>query len=375
MPSLLSPLKPGSRRFQHTGEFPIISVLVLAGIVAALPLLASHPGFVEKAYTQYLYAHLTKILTGITGKFSFSISEMALYASMLGLLLLIAGGIWRRNWKQPLTLAVRWAAVAVTWFYLAWGCNYFRLPLEEQLHLQHRDALIDSLALRDNLLWTMAGANDGRREISAWELKRLDENIEGSYRAVCDTLNLPLMNGERRPKFLLFPGLFNHTLTSGMFGPFFHEVHLNSGLLPLELPFVLAHEKAHQMGFAREAEANFLAALVCWASADSAVQYSGHFSVLGHFWARTASFSDHDSLLKKIRPEVRADFAAVRRRYQQYEGAVSEISHKSYDAYLRANRVAGGMQNYNDVVDLIMRWRQQLLTKNHSAVANFVRYE
>ena len=165
------------------------------------------------------------------------------------------------------------------------------------------------------------------------------------------------MPGKRPPKLLLFRGLFDYTLTSGMFGPFFHEVHLNAELLPVELPFVLAHEKAHQMGFAREAEADFLAALACWMSADSAVQYSGYFSVLGHFWPRAAGFADHDSLRERIRPEVRADFAAVRQRYQKYQGAIADISHKSYDAYLRANRVEGGMQNYHDVVDLIVRWR------------------
>ncbi|MGH7494270.1 MAG: DUF3810 domain-containing protein [bacterium] len=360
-------------RYLRAKEFPLISVLVLAGLGVALPLLSAHPRLVENAYTHFLYANLTKGMTAFAGAFTFSVSEIALYASILGLLLLLAAAIVQKKWRHMLALATRSMALAATWFYLGWGCNYFRLPLAEQLQLQSGSASSDSSALRDDLLWSLTAANAVWREIPAWDLVRLDEEIERSYRLVCDTLGIALMPGERRPKFLLFPGLFNYTLTSGMFGPFFHEVHLNSGLLPVEIPFVLAHEKAHQMGFAREAEANFLAALVCWMSPDSAVQYSGHFSILGHFWIRAALMNGSETLLEELRPEVRADFTAVRQRLQRYQGAVSEISHRSYDAYLRANRVAGGMQNYNDVVDLIMRWRRQLLTKNHSAGENVVR--
>jgi hypothetical protein len=343
-------------------------------MAAALPLLSRHPRFVEKFYAQYFYPHLTKKLTALAGGFAFSISEIALYASILGLLWLLSAGILQRKWKRMLVQATRWLALAVTWFYLGWGCNYYRLPLEEQLQLQSGGASADSSALRENFLWSLEAANAFWREIPAWDLTQLNEEIEMGYGSVCDTLQIALMPGERRPKFLLFPGLFDYTLTSGMFGPFFHEVHLNAGLLPVELPFVLAHEKAHQMGFAREAEANFLAALVCWMSADSAVQYSGYFALLGHFWTRAAQWNEAEALQMRLRPEVRADFAAVRQRWQIYQGPVSELSHKSYDVYLRANRVEGGVQNYNDVVDLIVRWRQQQITKNHSAGEDPVRY-
>ncbi len=346
--------------FWRAKKIPIFSLLLLSAVLSALPVLSRHPDFVEKTYTHSFYAGLTKRLTALTARFDFSISEIALYTSVAGFLLLLAAGMWRRDWKWTLAGALRAAAVAVAWFYLAWGCNYFRLPLEQQLHLPGANASADSSALHQAALWSVAATNAAWREMPAWDLKKLDEEIESSYRTVCDTLQIALMPGKRPPKFLLFPGLFNHTLTSGMFGPFFHEVHLNSELLPVELPFVLAHEKAHQMGFAREAEANFLAALTCWMSADAAVQYSGHFSVLGHFWIRAAGFEGRDSLRQTIRPEVRADFAAVRQHYQKYHGAVSEISNKGYDVYLRANRVEGGVKNYNDVVDLIMRWRAQL---------------
>lgn len=340
-------------------KIPWISALVLLFTAMMLMWLAGRPAITEKIYTRSFYTVLTPLVTSFSSLFAFSISEIFLYANVLGFCLLLALGLYRKKWRWALTGVLRWAAFAIVWFYLGWGCNYFRLPLAEQLRLPKQSAVMDSLALRRNLLWSISQTNRAWRPVPPGDIKQLDEEIERQYQAVCDTLRLPLMPGKRPPKFLLFPGLFHYTLTSGMFGPFFHEIHLNNELLPVELPFVLAHEKAHQMGFAREAEANFLAALVCWSSADSAVQYSAHFSILGHFAARAYFFSDQEALRQGIRPQVREDFARVRRRYQKYEGPVSEISHKSYDAYLRANRVEGGAQNYNDVVDLIIRWRER----------------
>ncbi len=345
------------KRLFHAKEWPLLPLFLLALVILFLFWISLQPDFIEEKYTHFFYVFITRGLTGLTGRFAFSLSEIALYVSILGVILLLGFAVWRQEWQLSLAAALWWAAVTVIWFYLVWGCNYFRLPLVKQLQLDAENLTPDSLALRENLLWSITMTNAAWREIPAWDLKSLNEEIEKSYRPVCATLQIALMPGQRRPKFLLFPGWFNYTLTSGMFGPFFHEIHLNSELLPVELPFVLAHEKAHQMGFAREAEANFLAALACWMSADSAVQYSGSFAVLGHFWSQAAGFSDRDTLRESIRPEVLADFAAVRQRYQKYRGAVSDFSHKSYDVYLRVNRVEGGTKNYNEVTDLIMRWR------------------
>jgi hypothetical protein len=154
------------------------------------------------------------------------------------------------------------------------------------------------------------------------------------------------------------PGLLDYTLTSGIFGPFFHEVHLNSHLLPVEMPFVLAHEKAHGRGYARESEASFIALLVCLRSSDQAVRYSAYFSLLGRFMSRYRYFSDADSLEQMIRPEIMADFAAVWSRIEKYTGPLAEFAQKGYDVYLRANQVEGGVKNYSDVVALVIAWRK-----------------
>jgi hypothetical protein len=338
-------------------NFPTWSLACLLGVPTLAALLGRFPHFVERVYTHGLYAALTRGFTSFTKLFSFSVSELALYLFVLAVLALAFEAIRRREWRKNFARLVRLFALGVAWFYLSWGLNYSRLPIDEQLHLPETPA--DSLALRANVLWSLQNTNALWRPMPDWNMKTLDQKIESSYRRVFEKLPLTLMPGSRRPKFLLVPGLFNYTQTSGMFGPFFHEVHLNAELLPVELPFVLAHEKAHQMGFARESEASFLAALACFASADSAINYSAHFALAGKFARLAVQMSDGDSLVKSLRPEVKADFKAVRARYQKYAGAISEFSSATYDAYLKANQIKTGVANYGEVAELVMRWRRK----------------
>ncbi len=343
--------------FRFPKTFPLWSLACLLGVPMFAALLGRYPNFVERVYTQGLYPKLTRGFTSFTGLFPFSISELVLYLFAVGVLALVFDTIRRREWKRNLVGLVRMLALGVTWFYVSWGLNYSRQPIDAQLHLPETPA--DSLTLRANVLWSLQNTNALWRPAPEWNMPALDREIESCYRRVYERLPIKLMPGLRRPKFLLAPALFNYTQTSGMFGPFFHEVHLNSELLTLELPFVLAHEKAHQMGFARESEANFLAVLVCLVSADSAINYSGHFALVGKFARLATQFSDGEALVKTLRPEVKADFKAVRARYQKYAGPISEFSSATYDAYLKANQIKVGVENYGEVVELLMRWRRK----------------
>ena len=67
---------------------------------------------------------------------------------------------------------------------------------------------------------------------------------------------------------------------SGFYMPFTGEPNFNDAQPDFDLPYVIAHEKAHQRGFAREDEANFIAFLVCVNSTDPYLRYSGYLNAL-----------------------------------------------------------------------------------------------
>ena len=65
------------------------------------------------------------------------------------------------------------------------------------------------------------------------------------------------------PKRSLLGLYFRWAAIDGMTDPFFLEMIVNPDVLPVERPFVVAHEWAHLAGYAEESEANFVAWLTC----------------------------------------------------------------------------------------------------------------
>jgi len=333
-----------------------LAILSLPFLLFSLATLSRFPQLVEWIYVRRLYALVAKTLSPLSAAIPFSLSEISLYLGILGAALWGFRGIWRRRFARTALELFAGAALLALWFYLAWGFNYLRPKIEQQLRLAAIEP--DSLALRENFLWCIEQTNAAWQPVAPWSLQHLDREIERGYAEVFAELNLPQIAGNWPPKFLLMPQLLDYTLASGIFGPLFHEVHLNSHLLPVEMPFVLAHEKAHGRGFARESEASFIALLVCLRSKNTGIRYAAYFSLLGRFRARYRQYADYDSLQQRVRPEIDADFEMVWRRMEKYLGPLAEFAQKSYDFYLRANQVEGGMENYSDVIDLVMGWRE-----------------
>jgi hypothetical protein len=332
-------------------------LLVIAATVLlfAQPFLAKFPSVIESLYARGFYYLLAAVVSPLTALVPLSLSELLIYFIVVGGIYWIVRGIARKKFWRSLGELTIAGSIVVLWFYIFWGMNYFRQPLDVSLQLPEAEP--DSAAFRRYLEWSIAEANTGWTPIPEWSMASLDSEIEAGYQRLFSALEMKLTPGNRRSKTALVPAILDYTLTSGVFGPFFHEVHLSKRLLPVELPFILAHEKAHQLGFAREGECNFLAALVCLNSPDPRVRYSGQFGVVGR--ARFHAFEGYDSLAATLRPEVLADFAAVRDRVEQYYGPIARWTQKWYDLYLRANQVEGGVENYDEIGDLMIRWRQK----------------
>jgi len=333
------------------------SILGITLLFSLLALFSRSPQLVEKFYTRYFFAGVAKLLSGLTGVLPFSLSEVSLYAAIVFAGFWTIRGVRRRRFGRTALELLAGVIVVVAWFYFSWGFNYLRPQISQQLQFAANEP--DSVALRENFMWCIEKANASWQPMAPINLQALDQEIERRYSEVFAELELPKISGNWPPKFLLVPQLLDYTLTSGIFGPFFHEVHLNSHLLPVEMPFVLAHEKAHGRGFARESEASFIALLVCLRSDDPAIQYSAYFSVLSRFRSRYRQYADYNSLKQLIRPEIVADVEAVWSRIEKYMGPLAEFAQNSYDFYLRANQVEGGTENYSDVVELVIGWRER----------------
>ena len=103
---------------------------------------------------------------------------------------------------------------------------------------------------------------------------------------------------------MIFSMLYGEMGLSGYFGPFFNEIHVNGYLLPMDYPFLLGHEKAHQFGITSEAEANLIAYVICVTSEDQRLRYSGCQSLLLYFLRDAHHLKEYKDYLNKINQPV-----------------------------------------------------------------------
>lgn len=320
--------------------------------------LAQHPHFVETYYSNGVYPYITLIVAGLSSQFKISITELSIWVVLLILIPLYIKRIRHRKIKPGRILLniLSGLSILIVWFYLSWGINYLRLPLQNKLSLENLTLEVD--AFDSTFVDVIRNTNRLNLQYAIQNFDDVNEAVEASYVNVLQELKLKKVPGPKGLKTLFNNWVLNKALTSGFFSPFFHEVHFNSDMHLIEVPFVLAHEKAHQMGYTSEAEANFLAYLVCIHSDDLLVQYSGYFNILGYF-TQSANFNKEKmkTYTDLIDEGVKLDFAAVRERWRRHRGFISQISNKGYDLYLKANRVPEGRKSYSRVVALIIKFR------------------
>ncbi len=332
------------------------TLLAATGMLAGVWTVSSQPQWVEAYYCRGVYPGITRILSTVFGALPFSFTEIAIYLLVLGFLatavMMFSGRLnfllWLEGW---LTLL----AVLAAWFYLAWGLNYFRSPIAERYRL--RLAARDRTLFQRGVRFLIHEANATRPDSLRLQKEKICAEIEAGFRRMALRFSWRLPAGNRRPKQFLFNFWLNRTLTSGFFSPIFHEVHLNAELLPAEYPFALAHEKAHQMGFARESEASIAAFVACMQTGDSLVRYSAYLAALRYARLRARRWLPNpEDLFAELRPEVRQDEKRIRRHWRRYISGISRFSRKTYNRYLQANRIPQGMEDYTGVVDYILFW-------------------
>ena len=282
--------------------------------------------------------------------------EHALYALSsrlpwsLGDLVVLAGcalvvwRAWRHDWLGALAVL----GVYAFWFEAGWGWNYDRAPIEARTAYDSRRITERAvIALRKhaiaemNRLAPLAHA----RSAEALDLATLHATWVPVVQAGGDTW-VPLTGA---PKPTLANPFMMATGTSGYINPWGLDVHLASDLLWFERPFDLSHEWSHIAGFAREDEANFLAIVNCTRSNDPVVQYSGWLELFLYLPPQ-ARYSKRTFV-----PQVWQDFAAMRERNRRHINvSLANFSWRTYNAYLKSNHVASGVENYDEVTRLYL---------------------
>jgi len=125
------------------------------------------------------------------------------------------------------------------------------------------------------------------------------------------------------------------------------------------LPFTAAHEMAHQRGYSREDEANFIAFLVCAESDDSYIRYSGYMNLYEYVIsdAYKADKNMYSVILKKMDDRVRGEINSYNEFFDKYrENTVADVSSELNDSYLQSQGQIEGEKSYGMVVRIAVAY-------------------
>ncbi len=322
-----------------------LALVVLAVILAAAPLPAPP---IERWYSRGIYPPMQSVLTGLSNLVPVAVLDVAALVLLATALVRIArvGGWWpRARW-----LAGRLAATAATvyiLFVLVWGLNYRRERLEDRLAFDPSRVTPEALVRLANEGIDRANAGHAAAHAQVPDAVALERAFDRTVLA----LGAPRAARVGVPKASVLSLYFRRAAIDGMTDPWFLEIILNPDLLPVERPFVLAHEWAHLAGYAHEGEASFVAWLTCL-GADPMARYSAALTTYEH---AAAHVPERDRrALAPLDAGPRADLEAIGERYRRAVPIVSRAAREVYDSYLRANRVEEGVASYGRVVRLML---------------------
>lgn len=346
---------------------------IVTGLLAAIALglwfvppgaMGFSADWIERQYAASRYLAWQGVATPFANLVPFALFDLLLAIVAIGLVTTIVRRYrrvegrtrWRRIGRASVQAAFDVAVVAAVlaiWFSLAWGANYRRVPLRARLDYDRARVTRDAaIAMAQTSVREMNRLHPLAHAMPWPSLQSLPATLGGAFSRAQRDLGQPRGAVPGRPKATLLQPYFRWAAIDGLTDPFFLETLVNTDALPIERPFIVAHEWSHLAGFAHEAEANFLGWLICQ-QADPQAQYSAWISLYWHL-ASSLPAAERRAIDAVLEAGPRADLQAVIERYRRSAPRVRVIAWSLYDRFLKANRVTEGVASYDAVVALVL---------------------
>lgn len=360
-----------------------LAVACLVVLVSLLALSRS-PHFVEHAYARALSPTLCRLLAAATGWLPFSVADLCLAGGTLAFVGLLGRGVWRvahrrcRPWpalRTGLARVLRAALAVGTVFYATWGLNYYRRPLPERLgwppqgqlvdraaQIEELDALCAAAVRAANAAYRAAFAADDLGAVSTWPntASVLEQAVDVGLDAAGRELGLDTsFLGSRGPsKRSLLSPLMSRLHLSGFFFPWTGEANVNDEPTACDVVHVVAHEKSHQRGIAREDEAEFLGFLAGARAPHSYLRYAAYVYAQ-QILLRELTHVDMSRIQahRAARlPGVQRDLTAAIAFWNKNRGKLVKIARTVNDTYLKSHGIEKGVLSYGAAADLLVRY-------------------
>ena len=287
---------------------------------------------VEEWYATGVYIYIAKVLQLFLGWLPFSVGDLLYIAAIIYIIFTL-----HKSFKRPIlkTLNRLFKIGSMVWllFHFLWGFNYYRTSIQEQFNLAKGEVKKEEVVAFTNYTLTQANLYSNPQPITH--------------------------NSQPSPvKPSLFGILGNYMGYGGYYNPFTGEAQINSHMPDFMLPYIAVHEAAHQKGYAKESEANFIGYIDAMNSGDNALLYSSNLEM---FLYANRALRRFDSTLAKqnmerLSPRIKKDLADYKVFAEKYYGPVDKFITWFYTGFLNFNNQPEGMMSYNRGIVYAMRY-------------------
>jgi hypothetical protein len=344
----------------------LVLSLSLAIIVKCMSLF---PNWVENVYLPYLYTPLSKLQRILLGWLPFSLGDIIYLFVTIGILYLIfkvVQKIYKRTFSRS-RFKKYWTVLLTTGLYiyaafnLFWGLNYSRKGIAHQLQLDVKKyTRADVEPLMSHLIKRINAYADSTFFVQKFSYDTCNRNAIACYQLL--SLKHPAIHYEHQSiKKMTSSKIQNYLGFLGYYNPFTGEAQVNHSVPKFMLPTIFLHEMAHQIGYAKEDEANFVGYLAAKESQNNYFKYSSYFDLL-QYVASELNHTDSNATkpyIQLLHPTVISHFKTWRNFREAHHSIFSTATAWIYNQFLKVTDRPQGIDTYNEVVALLIAYMRK----------------
>ncbi|WP_213278023.1 DUF3810 domain-containing protein [Chryseobacterium indologenes] len=245
-----------------------------------------------------------------------------------------------------------------------WGMLYFQTPIIKKLSSQKEPDVEKAKKLALTYLEKCKATRQAVREDNKGVF--IITNLTSIQKEILhQQTKLPsYISNKKAPQILdikpsLFKNVMSFTGILGYYNPFTAEAQYNAELPSTFIPFTTAHESSHQLGFAREQEANFVGYLIGVHSSNKELRYSTEFftlkSLLRFIVEEDPEFVK--KILHQYSPAMKRDRLYEKSFMLSHQGWLDDFFGYTNNLFLKSNQQEGSV-TYSYFIDLLLNYEK-----------------
>jgi Protein of unknown function (DUF3810) len=350
--------------------WPILLVI----FVEIIRIFSANKESVEKLYSTSFYASFASFYRAIFAWLTFSVGDI-LYAIAICYLLVKLFLFFRAlcskekrkvlasNWKTSAKKTFNIALIIYILFNVLWGINYNRIGVAAQLNLTNEKYTIEDLKSINLLL--VQKINENKTALLLKKENTITTNemflrTKIAYDSAAKKYPFLVLKNPSIKKSM-FSWFCNYAQIDGYYNPFTGEANINTDVPAFTQPFTTCHEVAHQLGYAKEMEANFIGYIAATSGNDVYFKYATYTDLFLYanntlYYADTTAAQDYKKLLL---PTVIDDFKERRKFNKAHKGALEPFIRMIYGKFLEQNEQPLGILSYDEVTAFIIAYHKK----------------